>query len=177
MPILISFARIQRSNALSFAVAGTLALALSVPEIGQNHFDDGDDLQLAQVKGKEKWKGKGAGGFTASKKGLHKDQEEGNEDQEIGKEKGKGIGGLAASKKGQHKEQEEETEDQEKGKGKGIGGLGASRKGQHREQENAASDEEDESAGRGGKRCPAGQSQAPLRGRGGSASPRGAGCL
>jgi hypothetical protein len=147
----------------------------SAPEIGQYHFDHSDDLRIAQVSGKEKRKGKEFDGFAASKKGQHREQEEGKEDQEKGKWKGKGLGGVAASKKGQHRGQEEENEDQEKGKG--LGGLAASRKGQLSEQENAASGEEDESAGGGGRRCPAGESVAPLRGRGGSASQRGAGCM
>ena len=116
MRCLISFAGIQRSKAVSFALAASLALTVTAPEIDQVHIDHGDELQIAQMKGK--------------------------------------------------------------GKGNGAG-LAASRKGQHGDQENAASGEEDddESSGAGGRHCPAGQSVAPLRGRGGSASPHGAGCL
>ncbi len=107
-----SCAGIQRSKTLSFSVAALLALTVYLPEIEIGKLFHGDELQIAQVKGK------------------------------------------------------------------GRGAHAASRKGQQKEQENASGeDADDEIGGGGGRHCPAGQSVAPLRGRGGSASSRGAGCL
>lgn len=63
-------------------------------------------------------------------------------------------------------------------KGKGRGAGAASKKTQQKGQENASGeDADDEIGGGGGRHCPAGQSTVPLRGRGGSASARGAGCM
>jgi hypothetical protein len=61
-----------------------------------------------------------------------------------------------------------------KGKGKGGGGEGAQKQKHNTADETWVSDDESRD---GGKHCPQGQAAVPLRGRGGSGSVRGAGCM
>jgi len=61
-----------------------------------------------------------------------------------------------------------------KGKGKGAGGGGSAQKQRQNTAGETSADDEESS---GGKHCPPGQGLPPLRGRGGSASVRGAGCM
>lgn len=67
---------------------------------------------------------------------------------------------------------------QEKGGGKGKG-KGGGAGGTQKQKQNADDDigVDDEEGGGAGKHCPEGQSIAPLRGRGGSGTTRGAGCM